>query len=240
MLCNRIDYGSHSVDLDIDYYNQQADLLLSSDKIKKSGMNNLNCFVSVPKETQQSLSLYINRYLGTTFDWNFEYFKSGEPAGLHTDYVAIPNSWKSKSENIITHDCHIVIGVIIPLEWNCKQPYTVNYNRVSTIPRKLMYRRGEMRYMDTDEIFNYRSDWHYDEEVLEYNPHYTQYYKEYADLKVHSVYKWELGTMMIFDTARWHSSSWFLSTNGIPNALTEYKKSIIGFGSIDVDRRLEN
>lgn len=238
MRCNRIRYGTHSTNLDISYHNGLADSLLQSDKVKRSGMNNLNSFVSVPKDVKQSLSAYINNYLGAKFDWNFEYFKSGEPAGLHTDYVAIPNSWRPTSENVITHDCHIVIGVIIPLEWNCKQPYTVNYNRVSTMPRKLIFRRGEMRYMDTDEVFEYRTAWDYDNEVMRYNPQNTQYHKEYADLKVHSVYEWKVGTMMVFETARWHSSSWFLSTNKIPDTLTEYKKSIIGFGSIDIDRDL--
>ncbi len=237
--CNRINYGTHNIKLDIDYHNQLSDSLLKSPAVKKSGMNNLNSFVSVPKEIKQSLSKYINEHLGSTFDWNFEYFKSGEPAGLHTDYVAIPNSWRPKSENVITHDCHIVIGVIIPLEWNCKQPYTVNYNRTSTTPRKLIYRRGEMRYMDTDDVLEYRSTWIYNDEVLKYNPKNTQYYREYADLTIHSVYKWTLGTMMVFDTARWHSSSWFLTSDTIPERVTEYKKSIIGFGSIDVDRNMD-
>lgn len=239
MQCNRIRYGTHSISLDIDYHNQIADMLLQSPSVKTSGMNNLNSFVAVPKDIKQFLSTYINNHLGSTFDWNFEYFKSGEPAGLHTDYVAIPNSWRPKNENVITHDCHIVIGVIIPLEWNCKQPYTINYDRVSTVPRKLIYRRGEMRYMDNDDVFNYRTNWDYDNEVLLYNPINTQYHKEYADLKVHSVYEWTLGTMMVFDTARWHSSSWFLATDKIPDSVTEYKKSIIGFGSIDIDRDLD-
>ena len=41
---------------------------------------------------------------------------------------------------------------------------------------------------------------------------------------------------MIFDTKRWHSSSWFLSDNNFPEVSTEYKRAIIGFASIDVDR----
>jgi hypothetical protein len=237
--CNRIRYGSHLTDLDIDYHSRLADTLLQSSAVKKSGMNNLNSFVSVTKDVKQLLSNKLNLHLGATFDWNFEYFKSGEPAGLHTDYVAMPNSWRPKDENTITHDCHIVIGVIIPLEWNCNQPYTVNYDRVSAIPRKLIYRKGEMRYMDNDEIVEYRTTWQYDTEVLKYNPKHTQYYREYADLKLHSVYEWSKGTMMIFDTARWHSSSWFLTSNTIPSEIIEYKKSIIGFGSIDVDRNLQ-
>lgn len=100
----------------------------------------------------------------------------------------------------------------------------------------MMYRKGEMRYRDNDEIFEYRTKWKYDEEVLKYNPADCLYAKEYADLKVDSVYKWELGTLMLFDAARWHSSSWFLSTNDIPEVSTEWKRAIIGFGSVDVQR----
>ena len=41
---------------------------------------------------------------------------------------------------------------------------------------------------------------------------------------------------MIFDTRRWHSSSWFLNEKMLPDVSKEYKRSIIGFASIDVDR----
>ena len=39
---------------------------------------------------------------------------------------------------------------------------------------------------------------------------------------------------MVFDTRRWHSSSWFLTDNKLPDVSTEYKRAIIGFGSTDV------
>lgn len=236
LLRRDIPYGSHDVDLDIDKHGIESEAMLHGDNVKTSGMNNLNRFISVPRDVKSQLSSYVNGKLGTTFDWNFEYFRSGEPAGLHTDYLSVPNSWRPKEEGMITHDCHIVVGVIIPLDWNCKQPYTVSYDRVSEVPRKLMFKRGEMRYVDTDEVVSYRTKWEYDPEVMTYNPMTTQYHKEYADLKLHSVYEWKKGTMLVFDTARWHSSSWYLSTDNIPETSTEYKKSIIGFGSIDVDR----
>lgn len=229
-------YGNHDIDLDVGKHSAESELMLQGDRVKTSGMNNLNRFISVPRDVKSQLAAYVNGKLGTTFDWNFEYFRSGEPAGLHTDYLSVPNSWRPKEEGMITHDCHIVVGIIIPLDWNCKQPYTVSYDRVSTVPRKLMFKRGEMRYVDNDEIVPYRTKWEYDPEVMKYNPTNTQYHKEYADLKLHSVYEWKKGTMLVFDTARWHSSSWYLSTDTIPETSTEYKKSIIGFGSIDVDR----
>lgn len=237
-----IRYGSYDIDLDIESYNEKSNILLTSNKIKISGANGFNKFISVSSDDKIFLSKYINNKLVSNFEWNFEYFHSGEPAGLHTDYLSIPNSWKPKEAGIHTHDVHIVIGVIIPLEWHCKQPYTVNYNKVSNVPRKLIYRNGEMRYMDNNEIFHYREgtedQWVYDLDVLNYNPKDTQYHREYAGLTVHSVYEWKKGTMMVFDAARWHSSSWFLTTNTLPQVSTEYKKSIIGFGSIDVDRWL--
>ena len=132
-----------------------------------------------------------------------------------------------------------MIGIIIPLEWNSKQPYTVSYNRVSDVPRKLLYRKGEVRYTDNNEIFEYRDKWEFDEEVLKYNPKGTEYYKEYADLKVQSVYEWKVGTAVVFDTSRWHSSSWFLTEKMLPDVSTEYKRSIIGFASVDIDRDLQ-
>ena len=93
-----------------------------------------------------------------------------------------------------------------------------------------------MRYVDTNEPIMYRTQYEHDAEVLKYNPLDTEYAKEYADLKIHSAYKWELGTMLLFDTRRWHSSSWFLTTNTVQSPPTEYKRSIIAFGSIDIIR----
>jgi len=239
---NVINYGSNNIDLDINRYRMEAQTALKSANVKISGSLGHNRFVSVPADTKTYLSTYVNNYLNIKMDWNFEYFKSGEPAGLHTDYVSLPNTWRVIDNNLITHDCHIVMGVIIPLEWACKQPYTVNYDCVSKVPRKMIYRKGEMRYMDNDEVFKYRpddmQDWWYDDEVLRYNPMHTQYHKEYACLKVHSVYEWKLDTMMVFDTARWHSSSWFLQTDDLTTVSHDYKQSIIGFGSIDIDREI--
>ena len=237
---NVIHYGSNVIDLDIYRYNLESRSALESPNVKISGSLGHNRFVSTSADTKAYLSTYVNHYLNVKLDWNFEYFKSGEPAGLHTDYVSLPNTWRVVNDNLITHDCHIVMGVIIPLEWACKQPYTINYDRVSNVPRKLIYGKGEMRYMDNDEIVQYRpnseSQWWYNKEAVRYNPVNTQYHKEYACLNVHSVYEWQLGTMFVFDTARWHSSSWFLQSNELTSISTEYKQSIIGFGSIDVDR----
>jgi len=220
-------YGTYSHELNVDQYNTNAQALFKSNNIKYTGAKNFNYFIDVPNDVNKTLSNYFSDKLGH-FDWAFQYFHSGEPAGLHTDYTVVP--WDDKVE------CRVDVGVIVPLEWNCKQPYTINYNRVEEQPRKVVYRKGEMRYTDNDEIVEYRTDSILDDEVLKYNPKGTEYYKLYQDLKVHSVYEWKLGTAMVFDTSRWHSSSWFLTDNKLPDVSTEYKRAIIGFGSTDVQK----
>jgi|TARA_B110000503_G_scaffold90944_1_gene137420 hypothetical protein len=221
-------FGTHDIDLDINLHNELANQMFNTSDIKLTGTKNFNYFCAVPKDIKHNLRDFANNLTGKFNDWHFDYFHSGEPAGLHTDFDTVP--WDEKME------CHVVVGLIIPLEWKCKQPYTVNYNKVSEIPRKLLYRNGEMRYRDNNELFVYRDKWEYDKEVQRYNPADTAYAKEYADLKVHSVYEWKIGTAMLFDAKRWHSSSWFLSNNNLPETSVEYKRAIIGFGSIDVQR----
>ena len=70
-----------------------------------------------------------------------------------------------------------------------------------------------------------------------YNPRGTVFYKEYADLKVHEVYPWKLNTAFFLDTKRWHSSSWWLSENDVPDVSVEWKRCIIGFGAYDIPNR---
>ena len=70
---------------------------------------------------------------------------------------------------------------------------------------------------------------------MKYHPIGSKYLSEFAGLKVHSVYTWEKNTMMLFDPARWHSSSWFLSSRFLPDnyeQAKEYKQAIVGFGTI--------
>lgn len=229
------EYGTYQLDFDPLQFTDEAYTIYDSPDAKRSGRNDFNRFNNTSRATKEFLSKYWNSKLKLDYDWNWEYFHSGEPAGLHTDYTSFPNSWRPNKE-YITHDCHLVLGIIIPLEWNCKQPYTVNYDRMTLEPRKMIYRRGEMRYMDTDEVVTYRTTWSFDPDVVQYNPAHTAYANEYADLKFHSAYEWSVGSCIVFDTRRWHSSSWFLSTNELPTVSVEYKRSIIGFASVDVDR----
>jgi hypothetical protein len=225
-------YGSYNVDLNIEYYKNEAEVLLQSEKIKTTGRYNFNKFISLSKESGIELTKCFTNLLASDYDWHWEYFHSGQPVGLHTDYTVFSNVWNTAANQ----ECHVVVGIIIPLEWNSKQPYTVNYDKITDVPRKLKYVKGEMRYIDNYEVFNYRDKWEYDAESLVYNPKETENYKQFADLKIHSVYKWEIGKAMVFDPKRWHSSSWFLSDAVLPKVSTEYKRSILGLGSININK----
>jgi hypothetical protein len=249
----KVNFGNHNIDkIDLNFHKTNFEKILKSKTAKITGANNLNRFCKIePHEENKKLKNFFNDCFDVNLDWGLEYFHSGEPAGLHTDYdrqyYNKADCWEGRNGEM-THYNEIVLGVIIPLDWNSRQPYTINYDKIATEPRKLMYRQGEMRYKDTNEVVDYRGspnwwEWKYDQEVLKYNPIGSGYVGEYANLKVDSVYKWELGTMMLFDPARWHSSSWFLSTRKIPDnfeSSVEYKRAIIGFGTKNVEIGTKN
>lgn len=226
-------YGTWELDFDPLQFLDEAHSIYNSPDAKRSGLKNHNRFNNVGKDNKRWLSKYWNEQLGLDFDWTWEYFHSGEPASLHTDYQSFANSWNSSEH--ITHDCHIVLGIIIPLEWKCIKPYTVMYDKMND-EGKLIYKKGNMRFVDTNEELDYRTEWKYESNVSRYNPPGTLYHKIYADMKLHSVYEWKVGNCVLFDTRRWHSSSWFLTTDDIPDESTEYKRSIIGFASVDIER----
>jgi len=215
-----IEYGSFEIDLDLKRFQDEAELALASTEAKITGSKGLNRYYKIQGESDRILVDFLENHFLKKFGWHTEYFNSGEPAGLHTDGAV----YKGRKD---------VVGVIIPLKYECENtPHTVLYDRIETEYKKLMFGKGEMRYRDTGEVFKYRDKHVHDPESLKYNPKGTAYYKQYADLKVHSAYKWEIGTMLVFDTLRWHSSSWFLSTPDVPDQLREYKRSIIAFGDL--------
>ena len=216
-----IEYGSFEIDLDLKRFQDEAERALTGPEAKVTGSKGLNKFYRVRGESERILTDFFDDHFLKKFIWHIEYFNSGEPAGLHTDGA------------IYNEGCKTVVGVIIPLKFECdKIPYTVMYNRRETEYRKLVFKNGEMRYNDTGEVVNYRDQYVHDEQSLKYNPKGTLYYKQYADLTVDSAYRWDFGTMLVFDTLRWHSSSWFLSTPDIPDVHREYKRSIIAFGDV--------
>jgi hypothetical protein len=96
--------------------------------------------------------------------------------------------------------------------------------------------KGKELIDDNGNIIQYREKYEYDPEIFKYHPEGTPNLIQYADLKIDEVFKWTTGSMYVFDTKKWHSSSWFLHTDHIPDVSTEYKFFIVGFGSIDIPK----
>ena len=116
-------FGSHPIDdypLFNSYIKMVEEIYRGSKfgKFKRTGYKERNQFLKMgPSETNQ-LSDYLNKKHDTNFQWSFDFFHSCTPLVLHTDYV------------IDREGFEIVAGCIIPLNWNCKQPYTLNFNKV--------------------------------------------------------------------------------------------------------------
>tara|TARA_R110002153_G_scaffold47638_1_gene134412 strand:+ start:1871 stop:2674 length:804 start_codon:yes stop_codon:yes gene_type:complete len=248
---SKIGPGSHLIDIDIEWHKRAVTNAIESGDCKIRGANDLNRFAKIPDQSRATeLNNILDSMMGIRMDWTWEYFHSGEPAGLHTDYTSETYAHPKNPDTKDSHTIKIAAGVIIPLEWNTKGcvPYTVNYDRMETSGSKLNYTYGEMRHVkNLQEIVHYRpgdwKDWHWDPEVLKYHPIASRYVTEFAGLKVHSAYTWEKNTMMLFDPARWHSSSWFLSSKHLPASYeqaTEYKRAIVGFGTITIHHNIHD
>jgi len=244
--------GSYTFDykdedmIDLDFHREQLRNEIKSDNAKKTGAFDLNRFAKMePLEDRKKISRYINKMVGQKLAWGWEYFHSGEPAGLHTDwqtdYYCKKDCYEGRNGDM-THRTDVVAGCIIPLEWNTPvTPHTVNYNKLADNGKKLMYSKGELReFRNKDVVIPYRGegtwrDWSYDPEVFKYHPIGSNYLGEFAELKVHSAYTWEVGTFMLFDPVRYHSSSWFLSARHLPKSYdeaTEWKRAIVGFATL--------
>jgi len=204
---------------------ESVDKLNNPEKIR--GAKKHNKFSRTSKETKRQLNILVNTMLQTQLFWNFDFFHSGEPVGLHTDYDVVP--WDEKEESIVT------TGIIIPIGWTCKQPYTLIYDHFEPSPNKLMYNNGAMRTADGTKMDPERADW-YDYEVERHNPKGTMHHKELNGIKIIEEYEWKIGTAFVFDTRYWHSSSWFLPTPDIEDDSSVFKRMVVGFGSVDVQR----
>ena len=227
-----IPYGEYATVSSIDTFKNRISDFRNSDNKKRSGLKDNNYFVKTLDTENISLEDELNILLGHRFDWSFEFCHSGEPANLHTDYATVP--WDDATE------CQVVVGCIIPLAWNCyRDPYTVMYDKVTHVPRKMMFHKGDMVYQDNKEKYPYRQEFPmWDDRVMKHHPKGTEYFKTFGDLRWYSDYKWDKSTMLVFDTRRWHSSNWFTKSENVGEIEGEYKESIIGFGSIDVPRNL--
>jgi hypothetical protein len=238
-----IPYGEYPTISSIDIFkNERLSAFRKSGIKKKSGLKNNNYFAPTTDAENKLLMDELNTLLGHRFDWAFEFCHSGEPANLHTDYATVP--WDDTTE------CQVVVGCIIPLSWCCeKPPYTVMYDKVSDIPRKLMFYNGEMIYQDNKEIYSYQQEFPmWDDRIMFHHPKGTEYFRTFGDLRWHSEYEWDRSTMLVFDTKRWHSSNWWAKSTTVKDIKSfimksshcgaEYKESLVGFGSIDVPRNL--
>jgi hypothetical protein len=220
-------YGIYNFNLNLNKFVDEYNLLNETAKPKIKGDKGHNKFYKVSTNTKEELANYVTEAIGKKFDWGFDFFISGEPVGLHTDYTVVP--WNDEVS------CRVDVGVIIPIEWNCKQPYTLSYNKSAIKPVKVMF-NGKELVDDNGNIIHYREKYEYDPKIFKYHPEGTPHLIQYADLKIDEVFEWTKGSMYVFDTKKWHSSSWFLSTDHIPDTSVEHKFFIVGFGSVDIPK----
>ena len=189
---SRIGPGSYLIDIDIEWHKRALEDAIKTGDRKIRGANDLNRFAKIPDNLRiEELNNILDSRMGIRMDWTWEYFHSGEPAGLHTDYVSETYAHPQEPDSRDSHTIKIAAGVIIPLEWNTKGcvPYTVNYDRMETTGSKLIYKHGEMRHVkNSEDVVHYRGNdwkfWHYDPEVLKYHPVASGYLTEFALLSI--------------------------------------------------------
>lgn len=220
----------------IDLNSEALELLNNSPMRKVRGRNDLNTYIRVPDSTAELLNSLVKPLLKhDSYEWTWEYYRSGEPVGMHTDYKSFDNIWYT-DEPERNVECHVVLGMLIPLSWDSKQPYTLFFNKFSELPKKLIFSKGYMRYQGSNDIYEYQKEFVYDPNVLPYIPKEAEYGNQTADLVLANIYKWDIGTGYLFDTRQWHASSWFLDTMKIPKSLTQSKTGIVGFAIINADK----
>ena len=95
-------------EINIKYHQHNFEKILKNNNGKVTGANDLNRFCKIDNINQIQLTNCANSIVGKKLDWNWEYFHSGEPAGLHTDY---------ERRYYDTDYNDTIVGIIIPL--NC-------------------------------------------------------------------------------------------------------------------------
>ena len=202
-------YGTYEHDLDIQYHKKEAMGRMVGSDIKRKGYLNLNKFSRVTEDIDVGIP---------QLKWTFDYFQSNVPVGLHTDYFVNDENYE------------VVAGIVIPLYWTCKQPYSITFDKFSN--EKLMFKNGAMRNSDNTTVINWQTHQYWDSALNLHFPKGVKYRKQMWDLKVADVYKWKEGTAFVFNTKQWHTSSWFLESSTLPNRIGgKWKMAIIGFGS---------
>ena len=218
-------YGKRQLDIDIQQWKDKFYNSYIQNDFKKSGVNKGNRHYKFTQDDRELFTKIINPLCNIKLNWFFEFFYATEPVGLHNDYLQ--QYWDEESD---TRD---VAGVLVPLDWDSKLPYTIFFDKF-TEDTKLIFRKGEMRNYKTDEIYHYRDTEEVDAEIDFYHPPKTTLRKQFANLKIESVYPYEKNTGYIFDTRQWHSGSWFLNSTTVEPDRTEYKLIISGFGALNI------
>lgn len=218
-------FGQHDIDINLDIWKDKFTKIKKITSPKMSGVHKGNKHYKFLQEDRDILTEKMNNLFDTNLNWFFEFFYATEPVGLHNDYLQ--QYWDEQSD---TRD---IAGILIPIEWNCKQPYTIFFDKFSE-GNKLIFRKGEMRDYKTNDVVEYRPTGIVNEEIKKYHPIGSSLHKQFADLKLKEVYAYKKNTAYVFDTRQWHSSSWFLDKLTVEPDRLEYKLIITGFGAIPV------
>lgn len=187
------------IDINFYYHINRVKNINERNNVRETGANGLNKFSLFDKEETDELQKNINSIFNLNYRWSFNYCHTPDPVGLHNDYI----------ENV-------KYGVIIPLDWNIEQPYTITFDR-ETDNGKILYKNGSAYYKETGKLIEKLSD-SIDPKVAEYIP--ESRWHMYKGLNIHNVFEWKIGKVFLFETHRWHTSSWFYG----------YKSFINGFG----------
>lgn len=213
--------GVFNLENDIDYLVSQFDYYLNTGEKKYRGHNNRNLYIHITSDLHDLLEQELTSAVGEHLYWNFDFFKSYIPVTLHNDYF-------------VRRESEVIVGVIIPLYWSCKQPYTLMFNKFSD--EKCIYFDGMMRHHETGQPWPGQKTWPFtspnvSKDIVKHIPKGTMYYKHFRDIELTEEYKWTTGTGFLFDTKQWHSSSWFVDGRHVDDNDDQFKLSIVGFGA---------
>lgn len=221
---DQMKFGNQCLDIDLDKWIEKFYKIYKdkSDDFKISGAFKGNTHYKFTLDDRISFAKDIPFIRDSKLQWFFEFFYATEPVGLHNDYLLT-----NMSNGDIIRD---KIGILIPLEWNSKQPYTLFFDKF-TEDSKLIFRKGEMRHHKTNEVYSYRHSDDIDKEIDFYQPIGSKNRRQYIDLKIVDIFTYKKNYSYVFDTRQWHSGSWFIDNlTGEPEE-KKYKLIISGFGS---------
>jgi organic radical activating enzyme len=209
---------------------------LNDQSLNRKIRGNNNIFQTISTEVKELLiSTLSNNIDGfSDYDWDFELFVSREPVGVHNDRNIHKHAY-GKGSNERTVETRYDVGAIIPLEWNCKQPYTITFDKVYP-EDKVIYSKGRFGSIDGNPInLDLKEELLIDKLDTEtYWQSKPSWNKQLNGLQIHSLHKWSTDTIIIFETARLHSSSDFVLNQD------SYKMSFNGLGYAKTVKVMKN